>query len=222
MRHALSAEQAGAPGVQTDVAALSSLVEQQRRLLETQGRLIADLTKRLDETSKTVEASQQRISDLEAHAAGTPPQIQQRLTEIEQSLRTLPELTAKELATEDFPGSFKIPGSDAGIRFGGQVRTVLVRNLGALGTDDRFVTSSIPIEGTADASKDSRTTISASASRLETDFRTPTAFGQLRAFVSGDFAGTNRYVPLAARIRAVAGRPDWPDLVGFFGPRSRT
>jgi hypothetical protein len=186
------AEQAGAPGVQTDVAALTSLVEQQRRLLETQGRLIADLTKRLDETSKTVEASQQRISDLEAHAAGTPPQVQQRLTEIEQSLRTLPELTAKELATEDFPGSFKIPGSDAGIRFGGQVRTVLVRNLGALGTDDRFVTSSIPIEGTADASKDSRTTISASASRLETDFRTPTSFGQLRAFVSGDFAGTNR------------------------------
>jgi hypothetical protein len=187
-----AAEQAGTPGVQTDVAALSSLVEQQRRLLETQGRLIADLTKRLDETSKTVEASQQRISDLEAHAAGTPPQVQQRLTEIEQSLRTLPELTAKELATEDFPGSFKIPGSDAGIRFGGQVRTVLVRNLGALGTDDRFVTSSIPIEGTADASKDSRTTISASASRLETDFRTPTSFGQLRAFVSGDFAGTNR------------------------------
>jgi hypothetical protein len=188
-----AAQEAPAPAGQTpDVAALSRLLDQQRKLLETQGRLIDDLTKRLDETSKTVASSQQRISDLEQRAAGTPPQVQQRLAEIEQSLRTLPELTQKELATEDFPGSFKIPGSDAGIRFGGQVRTVLARNLGALGTEDRFVTSSIPIAGTPDASKDSRMTLTASASRLETDFRTPTPFGQLRAFVSGDFAGSNR------------------------------
>ena len=69
---------------------------------------------------------------------------------------------------------------------------MLVRNLGALGTEDRFVTSSIPIAGTPDASKDSRTTLTASASRMETDFRTPTPVGQLRAFVSGDFAGSNR------------------------------
>ena len=188
-----AAQEAPAPAAQTsDVASLSRLLDQQRTLLETQGRLIDELTKRLDETSKTVAASQQRISDLEQRAAGTPPQVQQRLAEIEQSLRTLPELTEKELATEDFPGSFKIPGSDAGIRFGGQVRTVLARNLGALGTEDRFVTSSIPIAGTPDASKDSRMTLTASASRLETDFRTPTPFGQLRAFVSGDFAGSNR------------------------------
>lgn len=188
-----AAQEAPAPAGQAfDVASLARLLDQQRALLQTQGRLIDELTKRLDETSKTVAASQQRISDLEQRAAGTPPQVQQRLAEIEQSLRKLPELTQKELATEDFPGSFKIPGSDAGIRFGGQVRTVLARNLGALGTEDRFVTSSIPIAGTPDASKDSRMTLTASASRLETDFRTPTPFGQLRAFVSGDFAGSNR------------------------------
>jgi hypothetical protein len=179
-------------GQPPDVATLFRLVEGQRKLLETQGRLIDELTRRLDETSKSVAATQQRLSDLERRAAGEAPQVEQRLAEIEQSLRVLPELTEKELATEDFPGSFKIPGSDAGIRFGGQVRTVLVRNLGALGTEDRFVTSSIPIAGTDDADKDSRTTISASPSRLETDFRTPTPVGQLRAFVSGDFAGSNR------------------------------
>ena len=199
------------------MASLSRLLDQQRTLLETQGRLIDELTKRLHETSKTVAASQQRISDLEQRAAGTPPQVQQRLAEIEQSLRTLPELTQKELATEDFPGSFKIPGSDAGIRFGGQVRTVLVRNLGALGTEDRFVTSSIPIAGTPDASKDSRMTLTASASRLETHFRTPTPFGQLRAFVSGDFAGSNPYLQAAPRIWAVARSAHRSDLVCVFG-----
>ncbi len=91
-----AAQEAPAPAVQaSDVASLSRLLDQQRTLLETQGRLIDELTKRLDETSKTVAASQQRISDLEQRAAGTPPQVQQRLAEIEQSLRTLPELTAE-------------------------------------------------------------------------------------------------------------------------------
>ena len=108
-------------------------------------------------------------------------------------MRRLPELTPKELTeSSDFPGSFKIPGSDAGIRFGGQVRTIFVRNIRALGTDDRFVTSSIPIKGTPEAADESRTTISASPSRFDTDFRTPTPFGQLRAYLQGDFAGSNR------------------------------
>jgi DcaP outer membrane protein len=176
----------------TDVAGLSRLVEEQRKQLEAQGRLIGELTKRLDETSKLVVSSQQRLNDLEKRAGVEAPQVQQRLAEIEQSIRVLPELTQKELAEPDFPGSFTIPGTEAAIRFGGQVRTVFVRNLRALGTEDRFVTSSIPIEGTPEAGKESRTTISASPSRMETDFRVPTPVGQLRAFVSGDFAGSNR------------------------------
>ena len=174
-----------------DVAALSRLVEEQRKLLEAQGRVIEDLTRRLDEhRTKLVVASQQRLADLEQKAAA--PALQQRLKDIEQSISVLPELTEKELGSTDFPGSFKIPGTDAAIRFGGQIRTILVRNLGALGTEDRFVTSSIPIEGTPEASKSSRTTLTANPSRFETDFRTPTAVGPLRAYLSGDFAGSNR------------------------------
>jgi hypothetical protein len=178
---------------QTDVATLSRLVEEQRKQLEEQGRVINDLKTQLDATNKLVAASQKRLNDLEQKSSATSPEMQQRLTTLEQSMRKLPELTEKELAkSEEFPGSVPIPGTDTAIRFGGQVRTVLVRNIGALGTEDRFVTSSIPIQGTPDAAKQSRTTISASASRLGTDFRTPTPFGQLRAFVEGDFAGDNR------------------------------
>jgi DcaP outer membrane protein len=174
-----------------DVAGLARLVDEQRKLLEAQARLIEELTKRLEETNKLVAAGEQRLTDLERRASA--PGVEQRLSEIEQSIRVLPELTRQELAKSDeFPGSMKIPGTDAAVRFGGQVRTVLVRNLGALGTEDRFVTSSIPIEGTPEAGKESRTTISASPSRMETDFRTPTPVGPLRAFVSGDFAGSNR------------------------------
>ena len=181
------------PQTPTDAAGLSRLILEQRQILDAQTRLIEELTKRLDETSKTVAESQRRIAELEQNASASAPQVQERLKEIEQSIRVLPELAAKELKeTTEFPGSFKIPGSEASIRFGGQVRTLLVRNIGALGTEDRFVTSSIPIEGTPEAGKPSRTTLTANPSRLETDFRTPTAVGPLRAFLSGDFAGSNR------------------------------
>ena len=189
-RHAAAQSGAAVPPQTPDVAALSRLVEEQRKLLEAQGRVIEDLTRRLDDTTKLVVASQQRLADLEQKAAA--PALQQRLKDIEQSISVLPELTEKELGSPDFPGSFKIPGTDAAIRFGGQIRTILVRNLGALGTEDRFVTSSIPIEGTPEASKSSRTTLTANPSRFETDFRTPTAVGPLRAYLSGDFAGSNR------------------------------
>jgi DcaP outer membrane protein len=191
-RHAAAQPGAALPPQAPDVANLSRLAEEQRKLLEAQGRVIEDLTRRLDETSKVVAASQQRLADLERSASASTPQVEQRLKEIEQSISVLPELTEQELGSTDFPGSFKIPGRDAAIRFGGQIRTVLVRNLGALGTEDRFVTSSIPIEGTPEASKSSRTTLTANPSRFETDFRTPTAVGQLRAYLSGDFAGSNR------------------------------
>lgn len=191
-----------------DMAALAQLVEAQRVLLETQGRLIEDLTKRLDQTTTQVAASQQRIAELESRTTATP-EVQERLTDIEQNLRRLPELTREELSEpEDFPGALNIPGTDSAIRFGGQVRALLVRNLGALGTDDRFVTSSIPVEGTPEAAKDSRTTLSASPSRLETDFRTRTPVGPLRAFLSGDFAGPNR----TYRLRHAFGQ--WRGFVG--------
>ncbi len=204
-----AAQVAAAANPQTpDVAGLSRLIDEQRKLLEAQGRVIEDLTRRLDETSKLVATSQQRLAELEQRAKAAEPQVQERLKEIEQSIRVLPELRDKELTeSAEFPGSFKIPGTEAAIRFGGQIRTLLVRNLGALGTEDRFVTSSIPIEGTADAAKESRTTLTANPSRFETDFRTPTAVGPLRAFLSGDFAGSNR----AYRLRHAFGQ--WRGLL---------
>ena len=194
---ARQAQPPGTPPTAQDVAALTRIVEEQRALLQQQGTLIENLKKQLDATNALVTASQQRLTELEQKTAATAPQVQQALTTIEQTISKLPELTSQELTSpKDFPGSFPIPGSDAAIRFGGQVRTVFVRNFGALGTEDRFVTSSIPIKGTPEAAKESRTTITANPSRFETDLRTPTPVGSVRAYLSGDFAGSNRTLRL--------------------------
>ena len=63
--------------------------------------------------------------------------------------------------------------------------------LGPLGSEDRFLTHSIPVEGTPEAGKGPRTSFNANASRLNFEVRTPTGQGQMRAFIEGDFAGVS-------------------------------
>jgi hypothetical protein len=72
---------------------------------------------------------------------------------------------------------------------------VAVHTLSALGTDDRFVTSSIPV-GTPQAGDDARTVYSPAASRLSTELRTPSARGTMRTFIESDFDGANRTMRL--------------------------
>ena len=44
-----------------------------------------------------------------------------------------------------FSGSIRIPGTQSALKLGGQARVVAVHTLNALGTEDWFVTSSIPV-----------------------------------------------------------------------------
>src|SRR6202008_641759 len=95
----------------------------------------------------------------------------------------------------DFPGSIRIPGTDSAFKLGGQARMVAVQSLSALGTDDRFVTSSIPV-GISPAGEDARTVYSPAASRLSTELRMPSPRGPMRTFIESDFAGTGRTMRL--------------------------
>jgi len=168
------------------------LVEEQRALLEAQGREIADLRKRLEETGALALASHNQLAELEQKPgeASVSSAVEQRLAQIEQDVLKIPELTETTVTAGEFPRSFRIPGTDAALRFGGLVRMNTIKSLDALGTDDRFVTSSIPIAGSEAAGKGERTTYSARPSRVNLDLRTPTGVGAMRAFVEGDYAGS--------------------------------
>jgi hypothetical protein len=172
-------------------AELARQIDAQGKLLEQQRVLIETLTRQLEETNRLVASTSQRLQELERVAQSTAATAEERLATVEQEVRKLPELQAT-LVAGDFPGALEIPGSDAAMRFGGQVRLSVVRNIGAIGSDDRFVTSSIPAEGSPDADKTDRTTLSPAPSRLNVDLRTKTPYGNLRAFVEGDFGGANR------------------------------
>jgi len=72
----------------------------------------------------------------------------------------------------------------------------LVHTLQALGTDDKFVTSSIPV-GQQVAGEESRTVYTPRPSRLNFDFRKPSSRGStIRTFIEADFAGSGNTMRL--------------------------
>ena len=167
------------PGLERAVNELRQLLEEQRKLLhdqsvtiESQGRDIETLRRRLD------------AAGLPA-AAATPPLLPQ----LTPGREPIPEMPAQVVAG-DFPRSIAIPGTDSAIRIGGQTRLMMVHSFGPLGSDDRFITSSIPVEGQQISGEDERVNYSAAASRFNLDLRSKARTGH-RAFIESDFDGPN-------------------------------
>ena len=149
---------------------------------------IDELKAQIAKQEDTIRALEERLAKLEAlaKASQASPVLEERLKKLETEVSKLPE-AADVVSVGEFPGSFRIPGTDAALKIGGQVRVTLVESLDAIGTDDRFVTSSIPVAGSEEAGKGARTTLSANASRFNFDFRTPTGVGAMRAFIEAGF-----------------------------------
>jgi hypothetical protein len=112
------------------------------------------------------------------------------LEAIEQVVQRRPELAAEAVSAGEFPGSIRIPGTNAAFKLGGQARMSLVHTLAALGTDDKFVTSSIPVADQK-AGEDARTVYTPEASRFSIDLRAPLMNATIRSFIEGDFAGSS-------------------------------
>jgi len=176
------------------VSELAKLVADQGRALEAQRQEIEALRKQLEETTQLSLSAHNRLEEL-AKAAPAPTvsaAVEERLEKIEASVQQIPDVPEDVVSAGDFPGSIRIPGTDVGLRVGGLVRTTGVATLGALGTQDRFVTSSIPVAGSQEAGKEPRFVLTAIPSRFNLDLRTPTGVGAMRAFIEGDFAGSSR------------------------------
>ena len=199
MAVALALVAASSPAQATDpqgpsLAELAKLVAEQGRALEEQKREIEKLRKQLDETTQVSLSAHNRLEKM-AEAAPAPTvsaAVEERLAKIEASVQQIPDVPPDVVSAGDFPGSFTVPGTDAALRIGGLVRATAVNTFGPLGTEDRFVTSSIPVEGSQEAGKEPRFVLTAIPSRFNLDLRTPTGVGAMRAFIEGDFAGQSR------------------------------
>src|SRR5262249_31580886 len=121
----------------------------------------------------------------------SPAPLEERVRRVEAATQRSPELPPDVVSAGEFPGSIAIPGSDAAIKFSALIRTAAVFTLDPLGTDDRFLTNSIPVGVPSTTGEAKRTNISGRASRLNVEFRSPGGREEVRAFLEGDFAGTD-------------------------------
>ena len=214
----VKASKAAAPGKKSSskaaLAELMRLLAEQQKLIEDQKKLLAEQQAKLDEQqSKSDEQAaamaeqrtkiaaleeqllvlNRRLDEIqqEIPAAEERKALEDRLSRILQAAEKVPELPPNVVSAGEFPGSIRIPGTDAAIKLGGRIRTALVFTLDPLGSEDRFLTNSIPVLPTDEAAgKGRRTTFSANTSRFNFEMRTPTGAGHLRTFIEGDFFGS--------------------------------
>jgi DcaP outer membrane protein len=191
----------------------SQVAEQKRQLedqlleLEAQKALADSQAVRIEGLEKEIAALQFRLSELEREMGRVVSDslLEARLQGIEAATKKAPELPPDIVSAGDFPGSIRIPGTDAAMKFGARVRTAVVLTLDPLGTDDRFLTNSIPVGDVAVSGEEKRTNISARASRLNFEFRTPIGKQEVRAFFEGDFAGAGNTFRLRHAYAQFAG-----------------
>ena len=174
-----------------------AMLDRQARIIEEQGRTLTALQQRVEGTNRTTEERRELevpATTTAAAAVGTQALVPQQPTSRTAAAPT-PDLPAMVVSAGEFPGSIRIPGTESAFKLGGQARMVAVHTLSALGTEDRFVTSSIPV-AVPRAGEEARTVYSPIASRLSTELRMPSQRGPMRLFIESDFAGTGRAMRL--------------------------
>ena len=187
--------EAGSTAIQ--LAALKAALDDLQKQVEAQRRVIAGHTLEIESQRQTIDrfrqqfernppakAASYQIAEAGGPAAEPPLEAQttaQPPAPAEQPVRRAPDLP-QTVTPGDFPGSIDLPGTDTAFKIGGQARATLIHSLRPIGEDDRFITSSIPVD-TQSAGDDARAVYTASPSRINFDVRTPTPFGGLRTFV---------------------------------------
>ena len=125
----------------------------------------------LDELKAQIQALQKRLGELEA--------AQKKKMEMEKA-------APKAVVGGDYPGSWKLPGSDTSISFSGYAKGDLIYDFGRDG-GNLFGVGGIPLDDKPAAKVGGAFGMHARQSRLRFDSRTPTDWGSLRTRLETDF-----------------------------------
>ena len=177
-------------------SALAQLSQTTEAAIAELRQLIAEQQAAIDRQARTIEEQGRTLAALQQQVEGANRSTQEQQPASRTDAEPTPDLPAMVVSAGDFTGSIRIPGTESAFKLGGQARMVAVHTLSALGTEDRFVTSSIPV-GVPRAGEEARTVYSIIASRLSTELRMPSSRGPMRLFIETDFAGAGR----TARLR---------------------
>lgn len=116
--------------------------------------------------------------------------LQSRLDQLEtQQKKASSERVAPAQAVTggEFPGSWKLPGSDTSISFSGYIKADAYYTINRPNFNDSFTVTGIAVDTAAARNQGGEFRMHARQSRIRFDSRTPTEWGSLRTRLEGDF-----------------------------------
>lgn len=90
------------------------------------------------------------------------------------------------------PGSFKLPGTNTSVKFGGYAKLDAIADVGQAYGAQFANFAAIPLDNSAQHKQDGQFNMHARQSRLNMETRTPTELGDLKTFLEVDFFGSAR------------------------------
>jgi len=201
--------QAGPAATASGDAASSASIEELRALLDSQRKMIdqqntqiqrqqTQITRQQEQlTAQTtlLQGVQTRLDQLAVEKDDQPKLsseeigLREKLESLQEQLAAIPEDPVEAMGEKTFPGSLRVPGTNAAMKIGGFVKGTFVKSFDPLATTDRFIVGSIPVAG-SETGVEEETSLTANQSRLNLEMRETTGVGDLRAFVEADFASS--------------------------------
>ena len=191
----IAAQAASGTSANATLEGLQRALNEQKDLIETQKKQIAEQQAQLQTTTDLLTNMQSQIDQLQddKNAAMTDEEVamRNRLAALETQVGKIPDDPSAMLVDEDFPGAIRVPGTSASYKIGGFVKAAMVKNFDPLVTQDRFIVGSIPITASDQTALASELSLTANQTRVNFDYRQKRDAGNLRAFIEGDFFGEN-------------------------------
>ncbi|MBX9611516.1 MAG: porin [Burkholderiales bacterium] len=116
----------------------------------------------------------------------------------------------------DIPGSFKLPGSNTSIKFGGYVKAdALFSNRSVGGQGDQLLTAgTIPLGSQANGER-GQLTLHARQTRFNMTTSTPSSLGEVRTFFEADFFGPAEGNEVVSNSHSLRLRHAWGSIGGW-------
>ncbi len=174
---------------------LQKLLTEQKKQLDAQAKQIVQAQSFIDTQTTALQSLQTQVDrlatamDQESEPTEEEIAMTERLASLETQVSQIPEDPATKMGEKGFPGSLRVPGTNAAYRIGGYAAFNYVSSFDPIESKDRFIVGSIPVEDAQAANVGANTSLTANQTRINFDLREDTSFGRFRAFVEGDFAG---------------------------------
>jgi hypothetical protein len=234
-----------AAGILSAPAQSSSEIEQMKAALQTMQKSMDQMQQKIDELEKekamapsqtNIEQNSPSVQTLEKAAAGqdigkaSPVAGRDNMNDQQEAAPRPGDQTLDP----KYRGYFPIPNTPVIMMFNAKPRVDMMEDNKNSGNGDRFVTATIPMNGSPTSGGGERFNMTAKGSSLSWDVRAPDMPGNLRFYYNNDFFGSGSgmnyrlkqlygqiYNVTAGFTYSIFEDPDcWPDTVDFEGPNS--